>query len=289
MDKKQSSKEPKEKDLSLFDTKRDSLDSPIEGGLTTEYPLTTKKKGPVKESKQGGFDLSTEPFLETFLEEKEDQNQEFLFDSLDKSSLSLDFLDFSESSKTLEEKNSSKKQESFSRAKTSLRMLYEAKAQIIRKQLGGLKGIQKQLSLSQRKLAQLLMVDPSTWNRWSKQEDSIPPHIWRSLEWYLALQDQVPGLSPTHFTGLSLDQINVRFETLSNSLQDSIEESQKQGYEKFLKEIQESLAVESSVKDSLSKLEEKLESSQKKILLLMGTLFGFTICFLFLTIWIVKF
>jgi transcriptional regulator with XRE-family HTH domain len=108
------------------------------------------------------------------------------------------------------------------KSKTSLRMLYEAKANLIRKQLGGLKGVQSELQLSQRKLAQLLMVDPSTWTRWVKNEDSIPPHIWRSLEWYLALQDKVPGLTAQHFIGRSTDEIEERFIVLQKELKEQI-------------------------------------------------------------------
>lgn len=115
------------------------------------------------------------------------------------------------------------------KAKTSLRMLYEAKANLICRQLGGLLGVQRALGLSQRKLAQLLMVDPSTWNRWSKNEEQIPPHIWRSLEWYLALQDKVPGLTPAHFTGVSLEQLDERFDVLANELrQGQLAEEQSQ-------------------------------------------------------------
>lgn len=101
-----------------------------------------------------------------------------------------------------------------SRAKTSLRLLYEAKARLIRKQLGGLSGIQQELHLSQRKLAQLLMVDPSTWNRWSKNEDLIPPHVWNSLQWYLALQEKIPGLTPQYFLGFNDQVFQERLEGL---------------------------------------------------------------------------
>lgn len=104
------------------------------------------------------------------------------------------------------------------RAKTSLRMTYEAKSQIIKKQLGGLEGVQETLGLSQRKMAQLLMVDPSTWNRWSKNEDFIPPHIWRSLEWYLALQNKIPGLSAHHFIGRKQDEIEKHLSLFETKL-----------------------------------------------------------------------
>jgi hypothetical protein len=46
------------------------------------------------------------------------------------------------------------------RSKTSLRMVYEAQVLVIKKQLGSLEKIRTHLGLSQRKMSQLLMVDP---------------------------------------------------------------------------------------------------------------------------------
>lgn len=85
------------------------------------------------------------------------------------------------------------------RSKTSLRMHYEAQVSVIRGQIGDLDEIRGNLGLSQRKIAQLLLVDPSSWTRWTKQGDDAPPHIWRALQWYLALREKIPGLTPQYF------------------------------------------------------------------------------------------
>lgn len=85
------------------------------------------------------------------------------------------------------------------RSKTSLRMHYEAQVSVIQKQLGNLDEIRGNLGLSQRKMAQLLMVDPSSWTRWTRNGDEAPPHIWRALQWYLALNEKLPGLTPQYF------------------------------------------------------------------------------------------
>lgn len=82
---------------------------------------------------------------------------------------------------------------SFQRARSSLRQRYEAEARVIEKRLGGLESVRESLGLSQRKMAQLLLVDPSAWTRWTSG-DTAPPHVWRSLAWYLALQDKYPAL-----------------------------------------------------------------------------------------------
>lgn len=85
------------------------------------------------------------------------------------------------------------------RSKTSLRMHYEAQVAVIQKQAGNLEEIRASLGLSQRKMAQLLLVDPSAWTRWTKLGNEAPPHIWRALQWYMALREKIPGLTPQYF------------------------------------------------------------------------------------------
>lgn len=81
------------------------------------------------------------------------------------------------------------------RTRSSLRQRYEAEAKVIERRIGGLEKARESLGLSQRKMAQLLLVDPSAWTRWTQNEGSgAPPHVWRALAWYLALQDKYPAL-----------------------------------------------------------------------------------------------
>ncbi len=87
------------------------------------------------------------------------------------------------------------------RAKSSVRMHYEAQVEVIKRQLGDLEKIRETLGLSQRKICQLLMVDPSAWTRWVKNGENPPPHIYRALQWYMILQEKLPGLTPQYFVG----------------------------------------------------------------------------------------
>ena len=80
------------------------------------------------------------------------------------------------------------------RAKSSLRLKYEAETHVIERKLGDLETIRERLGLTQRKMAQLLLVDPSAWTRWTKGDDEAPPHIYRMLQWYLALEEKYPAL-----------------------------------------------------------------------------------------------
>lgn len=85
--------------------------------------------------------------------------------------------------------------------KTSLRLQYEAQVEVIKKQIGDLEQVREKLGLSQRKICQLLMVDPSSWSRWVSKGDPAPPQIYRALQWYMALNEKIPGLTPQYFIG----------------------------------------------------------------------------------------
>lgn len=85
------------------------------------------------------------------------------------------------------------------RLKSSLRLQYEAQVRVIQTQIGGLEKARETLGLSQRKISQLLLVDPSAWTRWIRDGEKAPPHIWRSLQWYLTLKEKIPGLTPQYF------------------------------------------------------------------------------------------
>lgn len=94
------------------------------------------------------------------------------------------------------------------RAKTSHRIHYEAQVEVIKKQIGDLESIRSQLGLTQRKMAQLLMVDPSAWTRWTKNREQVPPHIYRALQWYMTVQEKVPGLTAQYFIGKDPQVLN---------------------------------------------------------------------------------
>lgn len=100
------------------------------------------------------------------------------------------FFDNDSSVDVFEEKTSGE----IARAKSALRLKYEAEMEVIRRKLGDLEAIRSQLGLSQRKMAQLLLVDPSAWTRWTKGGESAPPHVYRMLQWYLALENKYPVL-----------------------------------------------------------------------------------------------
>jgi DNA-binding transcriptional regulator YiaG len=80
------------------------------------------------------------------------------------------------------------------KARSSLRIKYEAEIDVIKKTLGSLEDIRRELGLSKRKMAQLLLVDPSAWTRWTKNNEDPPPHVYRALQWFMILQEKHPEL-----------------------------------------------------------------------------------------------
>lgn len=102
---------------------------------------------------------------------------------------------------------------SAARSKTSLRIRYEAEVEVIRRQIGSLEKLRSDMGLSARKMCQLLMVDPSAWNRWTKRDgEDAPPHIYRALQWYALLNEKIPGLTNQYFLGGNTDQLEQRAE-----------------------------------------------------------------------------
>ncbi len=105
------------------------------------------------------------------------------------------------------------------KAKSPLRLRYAAETKVFRDQHGGLENIRQKLGFSRRKMCQLLLVDPSAWTRWMKDESRVPPHIYRSLEWFLALNQKMltqPDLAAV---------MNARFKMPASSLNPDQESS----------------------------------------------------------------
>jgi len=69
-------------------------------------------------------------------------------------------------------------------------------AALIKSQIGDIEGVRKSLGLSQRKMCQLLLIDPSTWSRWVNGKTEPPPYVYRMLQWGLAVMEKYPETHP---------------------------------------------------------------------------------------------
>lgn len=74
--------------------------------------------------------------------------------------------------------------------------LYFAEKNQIKSEIGNLEEIREQLGLSQRKICQMLLVDPSSWTKWIKPGQDAPAYIYRSLQWCLAILEKYPETHP---------------------------------------------------------------------------------------------
>lgn len=146
------------------------------------------------------------------------------------------------------------------RVKTSNRMNYEAQVDVIRKQIGDLESIRGKLNLSQRKMAQLLLVDPSAWSRWTAQGESAPPHIYRALQWYMTLQEQVPGLNAAYFLQKDTHSIKAELSQLTQDKLQNFELEMKSSTKAYIEELQ------AYVKDLKARTDDIVHQSSKDIL-----------------------
>ncbi len=130
---------------------------------------------------------------------------------------------------------------------SSLRIKYAAEVQLIIHKWGRLEDIRKTLGLSQRKICQLLLVDPSAWTRWTRSpnNDEAPPHIFRALSWYLLLLDKSPELSPYVFLQnvarpqIPENEIRKVTERISDDFKRSLGTQKDLKYELLLNEVSE--------------------------------------------------
>lgn len=127
------------------------------------------------------------------------------------------------------------------------RLNYEAQVKVIQGQIGDLEHIRSVLGLSQRKMAQLLLVDPSSWSRWTQRGDDVPPHIYRALQWYMILQEKVPGLNASYFLQKDISSFRKEIESTLTKRMDELVFNSASENERFETEI---LDLKQKLKDA---------------------------------------
>lgn len=147
------------------------------------------------------------------------------------------------------------------RAKSPLRIKYEAEKSVLRQKLGSLEEIRQKLGLTQRKMTQLLLVDPSAWTRWMRDESRVPPHVYRSLQWYLELVDKKPEWSPHNsfqpYLQTQVPRLDQQIVELQIQLEKAIQTSQSQSraFQEAMREAQNQWQAEKHTLES--KIEKK--------------------------------
>jgi hypothetical protein len=107
---------------------------------------------------------------------------------------------------------------------------YDQEVLLIKAKHGDLESIRAKLNLSKRKVCELLLVDPSSWSRWTTQVgEDAPPYIYRSLQWYLSLIDKdvswhpmnsFMGLLPKKGESMQLQKLKEELQLVKSSLKD---------------------------------------------------------------------
>jgi transcriptional regulator with XRE-family HTH domain len=117
--------------------------------------------------------------------------------------------------------------------------------------MGSLEQIRLTLGLSRRKMCQLMLIDPSTWTRWTQNEDKIPPHIFKALQWYLLSIEKYPSFHPLHKVSVEAKRPQESAELLNLTQQRQILEKRVEELEGLLQsrwaELSNSLADRSRV------------------------------------------
>jgi hypothetical protein len=104
-------------------------------------------------------------------------------------------------------------------APLTLRDKYLLEIEQIKNEVGTLEQMRERLGLSQRKMCQLLMVDPSAWTRWSKT--GAPPHIYQSLKWLIELKKVNPH-------AVAPNDISSRVDFIQSSTQTKLQQLESQ-------------------------------------------------------------
>ena len=121
-------------------------------------------------------------------------------------------------------------------AKTSLQMKYQAEVNVIKSKIGDIEEVRQTLGLSRRKMCQLLLVDPSAWTRWTKT-GRVPLHIYRALQWYMALIDKEPAWHPQNsFDQRQMGNLHNEIAILRKDLQ-TLKKSHSQGQIQVVKVV----------------------------------------------------
>ena len=78
----------------------------------------------------------------------------------------------------------------------SAREKNELTAKLIKKQIGDLEQIRLHMGLNKKRMCELLLLDPSTWTRWTTGKTEPPPWLYRTLQWGLAVMEKHPEFHP---------------------------------------------------------------------------------------------
>lgn len=151
----------------------------------------------------------------------------------------------------------------FINAEPKSKGLYLAEKEQIKKEIGELEDVRQALGLSRRKVCQLLLVDPSSWTKWTRPGQDAPAYIYRSLQWALAILEKYPETHP-----LALQLLKERAGKMDHIAEKL--ESKLQLHKSILFDLD--MKVEKAQKDREVLLKENAKMKKLSLILALGFL-----------------
>ncbi len=155
----------------------------------------------------------------------------------------------------------SKQADEGANSKTTQGQQYKLEKERIKYEIGDLEQIRLSLGYSQRRMCQLLLVDPSAWTRWTKSLSGAPPHIYQALKWLVELKKVNPEAAVPTNLAKRLDFVQASTESRFKSLDYDFEAALK------LQENRLALAIamlEAKLQAALTSSNAKVKSRTKK-------------------------
>ena len=106
----------------------------------------------------------------------------------------------------------------------STRERNELAASLIKKQIGDLEQVRALLGLNKKRMCELLLIDSSTWTRWTTGKTEPPPWLYRTLQWGVAVMDKYPEFHPllvnqrVSDSGTTNSSADTRFKDLADEV-----------------------------------------------------------------------
>ena len=135
----------------------------------------------------------------------------------------------------------------------------------LKTELGNLDDIRGHLGLNKKEMAELLLVDPSAWSRWSKNESKVPLHVWRSLDWYLRLKDTEVSTSEEPMQSAQIEELRAEVMEKLAEMRDSIIIMERESIQDI---------IDSERRDLLSEFEQGAQLASGWKLLILANLLG---------------
>lgn len=158
----------------------------------------------------------------------------------------------------------------------SLTVQYIKEKEKIIAEHGSLQEMRLKLGMSKSKIANMLLVKPSTWSRWEKNPEKAPPYIFQSVKWFLMLSTNSSDMRTSTIPeflyenqlkviGGELKKIKTDFDyktKLMNALEDKIANIITEGFSQiqFNAPAAQTSGIDESFKNDQYKIQSKVEN-----------------------------